>query len=273
MSDNNIVMPLTTDRQPRLGIAIGCILALACLTVEPVSAQVVKAAGENHSETLGISAQLAAGASGKLTSRRVLPKLQQKDEISPSDAQSDDESDDKKVGEKYEKSAAESDNYDVSTGIVPVQSAGLRLTVDRVNIATKAVGTGTLPEDTAGKRAAPISSLLDGQSRGIVVQQVNWRPAAICHLPLYFEDAMLERHGHVRWGHAQPVVSGAKFLTTIPFLPYIATLQPKCEPRYTLGHFRPGSCAPALKDHLPWDRRAATVEVISLGAFFWASPL
>jgi hypothetical protein len=271
MSDINLVMRMTKERQPRLGITVGCILALACLSTNSAKAQVVQSAGENQSEALGISAQLASGDSGRLSSRRLLVNLPQTGEASPSDSTKEDGAGDQK--QEAEEAAAESDKQDPNKGITPVQSAGLKLTVDRVNISTTTIGTGALPEDVAAKRAAPTTALLDGQARGIVAQQVNWRPAAICHLPLYFEDAMLERHGHVRWGHAQPIVSGAKFLATMPLLPYIKTLHPPLEPRYTLGHFRPGSCAPALKDHLPWDRRAAAVEVVSLQAFFWAAPL
>jgi len=281
MSDISLVIRMTKERQPRLGIAVGCILALACLSADPAIAQVVQAAGENQNEILGVSAQLAASESGRLTSRRVLVQAPQKGEPSPNDVNkvgdaTDDKnsSDENKDGEKTEDKITEDQkDSDPSNGITPVQSAGLNIGVDRVNIATKTIGTGLIPENIAANRAAPSTSLMDGQSRGIVSQQVNWRPANVCHLPLYFEDAMLERHGHVRWGCAQPIVSGAKFLTTIPLLPYVTTLQPPCEPRYTLGHFRPGSCAPALKDHLPWDRWAATVEVVSLGAFFWAAPL
>ncbi|MDX1928205.1 MAG: hypothetical protein SFV81_16880 [Pirellulaceae bacterium] len=276
MSDINLVMRMTKEHQPRLGITVGCILALACLSTQPAKAQIVQAAGENQSEVLGISAlgtsaQLISGDSGRLSSRRVLVNLPQQGEASPSDTANADDAEVQQ--QEAEEADAKTDKQDASKGITPVQSAGLRLSIDPVNIATTTIGTGVLPEDMAAKRAAPTSALLDGQARGIVAQQVNWRPAAICHLPLYFEDAMLERHGHVRWGHAQPIVSGAKFLATMPLLPYIKTLHPPLEPRYTLGHFRPGSCAPALKDHLPWDRRAAAVEVVSLQAFFWAAPL
>lgn len=285
MLDKNLVIRMTKERQPRLGITVGCLLALACASANSANAQVVQVAGENQAEFLGVSAQLTASESGRLSSRRLLVQLQEKGEASPSDTKKEvngDEKDDVKSEDKNsdgDKDAAKPEKKDTdktkdaSKGITPVQSAGLKVTVDRVNISTKTIGTGALPEDTAAKRATPTTSLLDGQSRGIAFQQVNWRPAAICHLPLYFEDAMLERHGQVRWGCAQPIVSGTKFLATIPLLPYIATLQPPCEPRYTLGHFRPGTCAPAFKDHLPWDRRAATVEVVSLGAFFWATPL
>jgi hypothetical protein len=291
MSDMNLVIRVTKE-QPRLSIGVTCILALVFASADSANAQVVQVAGENQGATPGVSAQLVAGESGRFSSRRVLVQFPQTGEPSPSDVSkdsdekedkklSDEDKDDKKEDEKTEEQKTEdqadkkdSDSKtDTGKGITPVQSAGLRLNVDRVNISTKSIGTGVLPEDTAAKRAALSTSLLDGQSRGIVAKHVNWKPANVCHLPLYFEDAMLERHGHVRWGCAQPIASGIKFLTTIPMLPYITTLQPPCEPRYTLGHFRPGSCAPTLKDHLPWDHRAATVEVVSLGAFFWAAPL
>lgn len=257
------------ERQSRLGIGVGCWLALLMVSADCGNAQVVQVAGENQGEIHGTSARLVASESSRIASRRLMVQFPQTGEPSPSDVS--------KVGDdslaqqtELEKTEIKSGNDDSLKGpITPVQSAGLRLNVTAVDIST----TGLLPNDTAALRASPSTSLLDGQSRGIVAKQVNWRPANICHLPLYFEDAMLERHGHVRWGCAQPLASGVKFLSTLPLLPYITTLHPKCEPRYTLGHFRPGSCAPALKDHLPWDQRAAVVETVSLGAFFWAAPL
>lgn len=306
MSRKSLVIRMTKERRPRLGITFGCVLAVLCGSAGSAGAQVVQAANEDRSEVPGISAQLAAanlsaGDAARTSSRRVLI-LTQKEESSPSDASktgdtkdekssdeekkedksTDEKSADKKADEKKaddKKSDDKSDKKDNNTkadtsrGITPVQSSGLKLNIDRVNISTSTIGTGVLPENTAAKRAAPSMALLDGQSRGIPAQQVNWKPANVCHFPLYFEDAMLERHGHVRWGCAQPIASGVKYLATMPLLPYLKTLQPPCEPRYALGHFRPGSCAPALKDHLPWDRRAATVEAVSLGAFFWAAPL
>lgn len=264
--------------QSRLGIGVGCWLALFFVSADSAKAQVVQVAGENQGEIHGRSARLVASESSRLSSRRLMVQFPQTGEPSPSDVSKESDGSLAQQSE-LEKTQIKSDiddsvkNPDAGKGITPVQSAGLKLSVEMVNIATATIGTGLLPDDTAAKRASPATSLLDGQSRGIVAKHVNWRPANICHLPLYFEDAMLERHGHVRWGCAQPLASGVKFLTTLPLLPYITTLHPKCEPRYTLGHFRPGSCAPALKDHLPWDQRAAVVETVSLGAFFWAAPL
>jgi hypothetical protein len=149
----------------------------------------------------------------------------------------------------------------------------MRLEVTSPNTNTEAVGTGLLPDNIAAISAPSSIGLPDGAVRGMATQQVYWQPADVCHFPVYFEDAMLERHGHVRWGHAQPVVSGVKFLSTIPILPYLTTMHPPCEPRYNLGHFRPGTCAPVLMDHVPWDRRAATVQALSTAGFWVAAPL
>lgn len=156
--------------------------------------------------------------------------------------------------------------------LAPLQSRVMTPGVHAVNISMEGLGTGVLPEPAHDVTEDPVL-LPDGLSRGAVFTCVHWRPSAVCHFPLYFEDAMLERHGHVRFGRLQPVVSGVKFLTTIPLLPYLGTLQPVCEPRYALGHYRPGSCAPALRDHIPWDKNAAAVETVSLATFFWAAPL
>ena len=44
----------------------------------------------------------------------------------------------------------------------------------------------------------------------------NWKAAALCHKPLYFEQVQLERYGH-SWGpYVQPIMSGAHFFGTLP---------------------------------------------------------
>ena len=78
--------------------------------------------------------------------------------------------------------------------------------------------------------------------------------------PRYFEDRMLERHGHRRWGHLQPAVAGARFFATIPMLPYLMTVREPNDCEYTLGYFRPGSCTPAFLQRPPYERRALVVE-------------
>ncbi len=120
---------------------------------------------------------------------------------------------------------------------------------------------GRVPDSAAAKRALPPAYL--NYDRGWSAQMYLWQSAKICHHPLYFEDAMLERHGHQRMPCLQPAISGAKFFGEMVLLPYTMTLHPPCECRYALGHFRAGSCAPALKDTLPWSRHAALVQSLA----------
>jgi len=88
----------------------------------------------------------------------------------------------------------------------------------------------------------------------------TWKASGLCHKPLYFEDVHLERYGH-SWGpYIQPVFSGAHFFLTVPILPYKMGLYPPQECMYTLGYYRPGSCAPYLLDPLPLSVRAALAQ-------------
>ena len=83
-----------------------------------------------------------------------------------------------------------------------------------------------------------------------------WKASGLCHKPLYFEQVHLERHGHT-WGpYTQPLLSGVHFFGTIPILPYKMGLKTPNECVYTLGHYRPGNCAPYLIDRLPVTWRA-----------------
>lgn len=85
----------------------------------------------------------------------------------------------------------------------------------------------------------------------------NWKASGLCHKPLYFEDIHLERYGH-SWGpYVQPLLSGAHFFGTLPVLPYKMGLKTPNECVYTLGHYRPGECAPYLLDPIPFTWRAA----------------
>lgn len=157
--------------------------------------------------------------------------------------------------------------------LAPVQNRQLTNRVQATSISSDQVGTGLLPSPAQPRQ---LSSTSAGQSTAIYTH-VHWRPSCIQHFPLYFEDAMLERHGHKRsfYGYdvAQSVISGVKFFATIPLLPYNMTLRPRRECVYALGHYRAGSGAPCLRDNLPYDYRAAIVESASAAAFFWASPL
>ncbi len=88
-----------------------------------------------------------------------------------------------------------------------------------------------------------------------------WKASALCHKPLYFEDEALERYGHTYVREEfQPIISGLHFFLTIPVLPYKMGINPPCECIYTLGHYRPGDCAPYMLDPLPLSVRAALIE-------------
>jgi hypothetical protein len=92
-----------------------------------------------------------------------------------------------------------------------------------------------------------------------------WKASGLCHKPLYFEQVQLERYGH-SWGpYLQPLVSGAHFFATVPILPYKMGLKTPTECVYSLGYYRPGSCAPFLLDPVPFTWRAALFETAFIG--------
>ncbi|GIW98710.1 MAG: hypothetical protein KatS3mg111_2043 [Pirellulaceae bacterium] len=156
--------------------------------------------------------------------------------------------------------------------LTPLQTRQLELTVEAVSLDEANVGTGLVPPRQHFVDEE-LYALPDVHSRGAPYFEVRWQPSNICHFPLYYEDVMLERHGHVRWGCCQPLVSGVRFFGTIPMTPYLATIHPPKQGAYVLGHFRPGTAAPALRQRPPWNRRAAIVETLSLAGFFWGAPL
>jgi len=88
----------------------------------------------------------------------------------------------------------------------------------------------------------------------------QWKAAALYHKPLYFEQVQLERYGH-SWGpYVQPIMSGVHFFGTLPILPYKMGIRTPNECVYTLGYYRPGSCAPTMIDPIPFTWRAALFE-------------
>jgi len=88
----------------------------------------------------------------------------------------------------------------------------------------------------------------------------HWTASALCSKPNYWEDVQLERYGHT-WGPwLQPLVSAGHFFLVFPAVPYAVGLFPPHECVYTLGYYRPGSCAPYMLDPLPLSVRAALAE-------------
>jgi len=100
----------------------------------------------------------------------------------------------------------------------------------------------------------------------------TWKASGLCHKPLYFEDMHLERYGH-SWGpYLQPFISAGHFFATIPVLPYKMGLYPPTECMYTLGYYRPGSCAPYLLDPIPISVRAGLAEAGAWTGLVYAFP-
>ena len=102
-----------------------------------------------------------------------------------------------------------------------------------------------------------------------------WDTPGLCHNPLYFEEANLERYGYsgcyCPW-LTQPFISGARFFATVPFLPYLMSAEPPCETSYTLGHYRPGDCVPYQICWPPVDLTAGGVEAGVVSALIFAVP-
>jgi hypothetical protein len=124
-----------------------------------------------------------------------------------------------------------------------------------------------LPEDsTAGRLPEPIP-LPFGPDRdsGWTYSSKVWVPPVFWHQPTYYEDMMLETHGHERFPALQPMVSGARFYTGILFTPYLACLNGPLEDVASAGRYRPGSVGPALRQRAPYDPYALGTQAAAMG--------
>ena len=121
----------------------------------------------------------------------------------------------------------------------------------------------------------PITCSLDDrsfESRDFVETTMTWKATGACHKPLYFEEVQLERYGH-EWGpFAQPVISTAHFFGNIAVLPYKMGIHPMNECQYSLGYYRPGSCAPWTVGPVPLSLRGALNQASVVGGIAWALP-
>ncbi len=115
----------------------------------------------------------------------------------------------------------------------------------------------------------------DSRARHLRRTTFNWKATGTCHKPLYFEDVQLERYGHSWNPVVQPFMSAAHFFVSVPLLPYKMGLNPPSECVYSLGYYRPGSCAPYLLEPIPFSLRAAVFEALGAAGFgfwFWPPP-
>ena len=85
-------------------------------------------------------------------------------------------------------------------------------------------------------------------TRAWVPQTYTWKATSLCHKPLYFENIQLERYGHSHGPFMQPVHSVAHFFSSLATMPMQTAVHPPNECRYALGLYRPGDCAPWLKE-------------------------
>jgi len=112
---------------------------------------------------------------------------------------------------------------------------------------------GDFPTDYAAARFEQLPQLTHfaGMRREWQPAQFSWEAPGFKHRPLYFEEAMLERHGHHHGPVLGPVISGAHFFSRLPLMPYLTALdKPHCD-IYDLGHYRPGSPTPCVKYRVP----------------------
>ena len=137
---------------------------------------------------------------------------------------------------------------------------------------TAKIGNGKTPEGFRGEVATPAVPLAEsGDARQLdsgpwAWSVGRWSAANTYSHPRYFEDRMLERHGHERFPALQPMASGLRFFATVPMMPYLMTLSHPCDCESTLGYYRSGSCAPILHQQPPWDREAALVEAAAVAS-------
>ncbi|WP_182865005.1 hypothetical protein [Stieleria mannarensis] len=133
---------------------------------------------------------------------------------------------------------------------------------------TSEIGNGELPLGFRQGEASPVVQLPEsGLDRGLPWHWTarHWAAANTFSHPLYFEDRMLERHGHQRFPCLQPLASGGRFLAQAVSWPYLTAISPPSECQYSLGYYRAGSCVPALKQRPPYQRKAVASQVTAVG--------
>jgi hypothetical protein len=101
---------------------------------------------------------------------------------------------------------------------------------------------------------------------------MHWQPTNMFHRPTYFEDVAVERYGQSRFPHFQPIISGAKFATTFPILPYKMALERPFSCVTTMGLAPPGDCTACVKEKIPWRWNAALAEAVVVTGLAFALP-
>ncbi|MCA9172236.1 MAG: hypothetical protein KDB23_31440 [Planctomycetales bacterium] len=89
--------------------------------------------------------------------------------------------------------------------------------------------------------------------------EFHWEAANFFHRPLYFDDTPLERYGQSVCPPLQPVISGTRFFLTFPVLPYKMGVDRPLDCVTSYGLYRPGNCAPCVREVLPRGEKDAVV--------------
>jgi hypothetical protein len=160
---------------------------------------------------------------------------------------------------------------------LPIVAVG-QLTLPPIMAATTdvaAIGNGSTPKEFRAESEAPLSDLPEsGTDRDPqwLATQYQFAAANTFSHPRYFEDRMLERHGHERYPHLQPLVSGGRFFATFPMLPYLMTVRPPCECESQMGYFRPGTAVHPYIQRPPYQRNAVIAEAAAIAGASIALP-
>lgn len=141
--------------------------------------------------------------------------------------------------------------------------------------ATETIGNGSLPKSFASEETSakgPLVEQFTERDPSWGWSNYQFEAANTFSHPLYFEDVMLERHGHERYPLLQPMISGTRFIATVPMLPYLMTVRPACETEYKMGHFRAGDRVYPYLQRPPYVRNAAVVEATAIAGGIIALP-
>ncbi len=84
----------------------------------------------------------------------------------------------------------------------------------------------------------------DGEAYLWATETFQWHSPVFCYSPLYFEQPNYERYGHGIGKPLAPVVSASRFVGQVTTLPLAIFCTPPWTKSCTLGHRRPGDCAP-----------------------------
>jgi len=139
------------------------------------------------------------------------------------------------------------------------------------NISVSDIGSekakGSTPEDAVAGRLPNIIPLPFGPDRfgQWSLEYKTWTAPVFCHQPTYFEDTMLEQNGQERVPSLQPILSGVRFYSAVAILPYLSYVTPPLKYSYQGDHYRPGSCAPVLRQRPPYDKGALRFQLLTTG--------